>query len=701
MLGVVIIYVVSAILLVPSTHAFAEKNIVEDSRALENAPWPMFMGNPQHTGLSKYTTANNSGREKWCFDTGLKMESSPAIGKDGTIYVGSTDYSVYALYPNGTKKWSFGTYYEIYSSPAIGSNGVIYIGSDDDNLYAINPDGTLRWRFPTNDVVDSSPTIGEDGTIYVGSGDDNLYAINPDGTLKWNITLNGPVFSSPAIGGNNIIYVGTASYSWPWYGTLYAISPNGAVKWSVDFNNSLYSSPAIGKDGTIYVGSDDNNIYAISPDGAIKWSFPTGDFVDSSPAIGSDGTIYIGSDDGTLYALNPDGSLKWKFSARGTIDSSPTIGADGTIYVGSNDGALYAINPDGTLKWKFSTGAAIKSSAAIGEDGTVYVSSDDGCIYAIGNIPPAPPRNLRARIGDGYVNLSWASPEDDGGSKVLHYKVYRNSVLIGEVSASQRWFNDTKVKVSSRYSYEVSAVNAVGEGNLSNFANVSWSTPTVPQNFKVVRGDGYVLLSWSAPASDGNTHIINYVIYRNGELLAKINSSSLSYNDSNINVKNKYLYSVAAVNGVGVGAKSEAKEVAWGTPWQVRDLKYKIEGGMFDTPKLVLSWSAPKDNGGTKIKYYEVYLYIHGKWKLAGWSNSTSTSIDMGNYLSSTLFGGSQVIKVAVFAVNAVGYGQGAYIPATVPLPINWYVWAGIISGIIVAAVIVTMLYMKMRKKKK
>ncbi len=493
------------------------------------------MGNPQHTGLSKYNTASNSGREKWCFDTGLKMESSPAIGKDGTIYVGSTDYSVYALYPNGTKKWSFGTDNEIYSSPAIGSNGVIYIGSDDDNLYAINPDGTLRWKFPTNDVVDSSPVIGEDGTIYVGS----------------------------------------------------------------------------------------------------------------------------------------------------------------------NDGALYALNPDGTLKWKFTTGDAIKSSAAIGEDGTVYVSSDDGCIYAIGNVPPAPPRNLRAQIGDGYVNLSWAGPTDDGGGKVLHYKVYRNSALIAEVSASRLWFNDTKVKVSSKYSYEVSAVNAVGEGNLSNFANVSWSTPTVPQNFKVVRGDGYVLLSWSAPASDGNTHIINYVIYRNGELLAKINSSSLSYNDSNVNVKNKYSYSVAAVNGVGGGTKTEAKEVAWSTPWQVRNLKYLIEGGMFGTPKLVLSWSAPKDNGGTKIKYYEVYLYLHGKWKLAGWSNTTSTSIDMGNYLSSTLFGGSQVIKVAVFAVNAVGYGQGAYIPATVPLPINWYVWAGIISGIIVAAVIVTLLYMKMRKKKK
>ena len=35
------------------------------------------------------------------------------------------------------KKWSFETGDYVYSSPAIGSDGTIYVGSDDDNLYAI------------------------------------------------------------------------------------------------------------------------------------------------------------------------------------------------------------------------------------------------------------------------------------------------------------------------------------------------------------------------------------------------------------------------------------------------------------------------------------------------------------------------------------------------------------------------------------
>ena len=62
------------------------------------------------------------------------------------------------------------------SSPAIGSDGTIYVGSRDDMFYAINPNGTLKWSYTTGHIVVSSPAIGSDGTVYVGSYDDKLYA---------------------------------------------------------------------------------------------------------------------------------------------------------------------------------------------------------------------------------------------------------------------------------------------------------------------------------------------------------------------------------------------------------------------------------------------------------------------------------------------------------------------------------------------
>ena len=71
----------------------------------------------------------------------------------------------------------------IDSSPAIGADGTIYVGSEDDNLYALTDNGTsgsLKWKYATGIVIESSPALGADGTIYVGSNDNNLYALTPE-----------------------------------------------------------------------------------------------------------------------------------------------------------------------------------------------------------------------------------------------------------------------------------------------------------------------------------------------------------------------------------------------------------------------------------------------------------------------------------------------------------------------------------------
>ena len=67
------------------------------------------------------------------------------------------------------------------SSPAIGSDGTVYVGSDDYKLYAINgKSGVKLWEFETGGRVGSSPAIGSDGTVYVGSIDSKLHAIKTE-----------------------------------------------------------------------------------------------------------------------------------------------------------------------------------------------------------------------------------------------------------------------------------------------------------------------------------------------------------------------------------------------------------------------------------------------------------------------------------------------------------------------------------------
>ena len=119
----------------------------------------------------------------WEFETGAGVLSSPAIGSDGTVYVGSQDEKLYAINgKTGGKLWEFVTGGYVHSSPAIGSDGTVYVGSVDGKLYALNgKTGVKLWEFQTGSLVtSSSPAIGSDGTVYVGSRDKKLYAIKTD-----------------------------------------------------------------------------------------------------------------------------------------------------------------------------------------------------------------------------------------------------------------------------------------------------------------------------------------------------------------------------------------------------------------------------------------------------------------------------------------------------------------------------------------
>src|SRR5204863_3527554 len=81
------------------------------------SPWPKFRRDTVQDGLSpvRPTTA---GGHLWSFQTGKGIFSSPVIGGDGTVYVGSADRTFYALAPEGTPRWQYLTG-EIIDSSAL------------------------------------------------------------------------------------------------------------------------------------------------------------------------------------------------------------------------------------------------------------------------------------------------------------------------------------------------------------------------------------------------------------------------------------------------------------------------------------------------------------------------------------------------------------------------------------------------------
>ncbi len=135
---------------------------------------------------------NPDGTQNWACPLGSPINSSPAVWyptynpslppptpDQRIVVVGADNGNLYAIKADGTILWQVATGGAILSSPAIGANDLVYVGSKDNKLHAINvTNGNREWEFsaPQNEVV-SSPAIGSDMTIYLGSKDQYLYAI--------------------------------------------------------------------------------------------------------------------------------------------------------------------------------------------------------------------------------------------------------------------------------------------------------------------------------------------------------------------------------------------------------------------------------------------------------------------------------------------------------------------------------------------
>lgn len=104
---------------------------------------------------------------------------------------------------------------------------------------------------------------------------------------------------------------------------------------------------------------------------------------------------------------------------------------------------------------------------------------------------PDPPQSLAGVPGDASVVLSWTKPAFDGGEPVVGYQVYRNGVLLPPsttstttgpaagrvVTTTSTSFTDTGRVNGATYSYQVAAVNSVGEGVKSTAVSVMAGVP--------------------------------------------------------------------------------------------------------------------------------------------------------------------------------------------------------------------------------
>lgn len=206
---------------------------------------------------------NPDGSLFWMFSPNTSVRGI-AIGLDGLIVITDANGRIYGIDPFGVLQWDEDYSSSINSSPAIGADGTIYVGynSTTTSFVAVSPeDGSLIWE-ATLGRISASAATGVDGTIYVPvanrADEGSVVALNPvDGSQIWQFDVGGRVQTTPAVGFDGCIYFGADT------GEFYALRPDGTQKWVLEVGSAVRSSPTIAENGTIFFGANNRLLYAV------------------------------------------------------------------------------------------------------------------------------------------------------------------------------------------------------------------------------------------------------------------------------------------------------------------------------------------------------------------------------------------------------------------------------------------------------
>lgn len=174
--------------------------------------------------------------------------------------------------------------------------------------------------------------------------------------------------------------------------------------------------------------------------------------------------------------------------------------------------------------------------------------------------PDAP--TLSGELTENGVEFSWNTITYPYPAYFGSYKVYRSTspgsgyTLIQTLADPTSSYIDTTALTNSNYYYVVTACNTLGhESDYSNEIEIKIETPPVP-TLSGVQSGPTVVLTW--PAVDYvPTYFSGYKLYRSEvsgsdyTLIATLNSSTLTYTDSNVETGHNYYYVLTSNNTFG------------------------------------------------------------------------------------------------------------------------------------------------------
>ena len=279
--------------------------------------------------------------------------------------------------------------------------------------------------------------------------------------------------------------------------------------------------------------------------------------------------------------------------------------------------------------------------------------------FVSGVKPPVTASLTATTISPTQVDLGWDTVQF---VEISGYKIERKE------ETEQKWgtvvtinpesvtYSDTGLSAGT-FSYRVSAVNSVGDGETSNVAMaVTVYPPDKPPSLAVTAISGTQIdLQWTAPPG---SDISGYKIERSYDglswpsnpLVVNTGDTTTSYSDNNLLNGVLYYYRVSAINSRGNGDASEnANTRTWSLPSKPTGVSVIV----VSSSQIDLSWTAPTVNGGASLTGY----VLENSTDNSNWDTVASVGSDKTSYSNKLLTPGI-LYYYRVSAVTSVGTGS-------------------------------------------
>jgi len=358
-------------------------------------------GGPRRTHRA-WAQGPRTGRAHVAFavPVGGAAATEVAVAPDGArLYVATLAGELVALSRDGLERFRVplgkdkkGHPARSYVAPAVGPDGTVYVGSDAGKLLAVTPEGRVKMSVDLGDEVDVAPLVLPGGDVVVAAGK-AVVRVDPRGNVVQKFEAKKKVYTAPALVGrdpskldaHDLVVVGSQDDHV--YGLVVGTFE---VAFRTTLGADVDGSPAVFDDGTFAVGTDAGEVVRLGTDGRVLGRTSVGGFVRGPLSIARNGDVLVGTYGPAPKVVRVRGdAIVGAFPIQGTgarehgIHGGPLEDATGTLYFGTQDDHVYGVSTDGEIVFDFATKGDVDAPLTLLDDGTLIVPSEDGTVYAI------------------------------------------------------------------------------------------------------------------------------------------------------------------------------------------------------------------------------------------------------------------------------------------------------------------------------